>query len=262
MAKVEKSVAEKLAYLYKLQRIDSKIDEIQVLKGELPIEVSDLEDEIAGLETRNERVSKSIEETEKEISIHNSNIKESEVLIARYDKQLDSVKNNREFNALTKELELQKLEIQLSEKKIRETNTSLDVKKEAFNSSDEKLEHKKKNLESKKIELDKIIEKTNKEELKYQKQSVRAQKTIEERILKSYTKIRKNYKNGLSVVKVERDSCGGCFNRIPPQMQIEIGLRMKIIACEHCGRILVDDDIENTILTKAKAKAEAEAEAK
>jgi len=249
---VEISVAEKLAKLYKLQKIDSKIDEIQILKGELPIEVSDLEDEIVGLETRNKRLANTIEDIEKEIAAHNSNIKESEALIARYDKQLDIVKNNREFDALTKELELQKLEIQLSEKKIRDSSTSFDVKKETFDISSEKLDEKNKNLESKKIELDKIIEKTNKEELKFQKQSVRARKGIEDRIMKAYDKIRKSYKNGLSVVKVERDSCGGCFNRIPPQMQIEIGLRMKIIACEHCGRILVDDEIG---AKKAVAKA-------
>lgn len=243
MAKAELSVAEKLTNMYNLQQIDSKIDEIKILKGELPIEVSDLEDEITGLETRNNRLSDSIGEIEKEISNHNGNIKESEALIAKYEKQLDVVKNNREFDALTKELELQKLEIQLSEKKIKEANVNLDAKKETQEASTERLDSKKKDLESKKVELDKIIEKTDKEEQKLMKQSVKARKGIEERLLKAYDKIRTNYKNGLSVVKVERNSCGGCYNRIPPQMQIEIGLRMKVIVCEHCGRILVDDAI-------------------
>jgi predicted nucleic acid-binding Zn-ribbon protein len=252
MAKGELSIEEKLTHLHALQKIDSKIDEIHILKGELPIEVSDLEDEIAGLQTRNKRLSDTIDGIEKEIAAHNGNIKESEALIAKYEKQLDTVKNNREFDALTKELELQKLEIQLSEKKIREATTTLDMKKEAFAASNERLEAKNSNLESKKVELDKIIEKTNKEEIKLTKQSVKARKGIEERILKAYDKIRKNYKNGLSVVKVERNSCGGCFNRIPAQMQIEIGLRMKIIACEHCGRILVDDEIGQKVKVPAK----------
>lgn len=252
MAKAELSVAEKLTKLHALQQIDSKIDEIHILKGELPIEVSDLEDEIAGLQTRNKRLSDGIEDIEKEISAHNGNIKESEALIAKYEKQLDTVKNNREFDALTKELELQKLEIQLSEKKIREASETLELKKEAFKISNDKVEAKNSNLETKKVELDMIIEKTDKAETKLKKQSEKARKGIEERILKAYDKIRKNYKNGLSVVKVERNSCGGCYNRIPAQMQIEIGLRMKIIACEHCGRILVDDEIG--VKVKAVAK--------
>ena len=251
MAKGELSIADKLKNLHDLQQIDTKIDEIHILKGELPIEVSDLEDEIAGLETRNNRLTDTINDIEREISAHNGNIKESEALIARYEKQLDEVKNNREFDALSKELELQKLEIQLSEKKIREAQGTLDMKKETFEASNGRLEQKKADLEEKKVELDKIIEKTEKEEIKLNKQSTKARKGVEDRFLKAYDKIRERYKNGLAVVKVERDSCGGCFNRIPPQLQIEIGLRMKIIACEHCGRILIDDKIGE----KEEAKA-------
>ena len=243
--KAEVSVAEQLKNLFTLQTIDSKIDEIEVFKGELPMEVKDLEDEIAGLETRIGKLKNSIDEVNRVVVTHKGNIKDSESLIAKYEKQLDNVKNNREYEALTKEIELQRLEIQLSQKKIGEAEKNLEAKQEVFDSTEGKLKERQKDLDIKKEELGKIIEKTEKEEKSLKRKSDNAQKKIDDRLLTSYKRIRSNYKNGLAVVNVERDACGGCFNRIPPQIQIEIELRRKIIACEHCGRVLVDDNIMN-----------------
>jgi len=239
----EQSIAEKLKALYALQQIDSKMGEIAILKGELPMEVSDLEDEITGLKTRLKKLESSVAEIDHEIGRHNNNIKESEGLIVKYEKQLDNVKNNREFDALTKEIELQRLEIQLSQKKIIEANVARETKSESLDGISSKLNQRTKDVESKKVELQKIIEKTEKEETKLVKESDKARKDIEDRLLVSYDKIRKTYRNGLAVVTVARGACGGCFNRIPPQLQIEIGVMKKIIACEHCGRVLIDESI-------------------
>lgn len=241
--KQQEPIIERLKRLYDIQQIDSKIDEIAILKGALPMEVSDLEDEITGLVTRLERLHETVEDIEKEKSAHEMNISNSNALIERYEKQLDDVKNNREYDALTKEIELQKLEIQLSEKKIRDTSEKLGLKKEFYETSKEKLESKQKDLEVKKVELAAIIEKTEKEEQKFLKKSTSAKKKVEDRLLKAYNKVRTRYRNGLAVVTVDRDSCGGCFNKVPPQVQIEIRAAKNIIACEHCGRILVDDVI-------------------
>ena len=237
----ELSIIEKLSQLYALQSVDSRIDAIEIMKGELPMEVSDLEDELVGLKTRITRLETNISEVDDKISKHKINIKESETLIAKYEKQLENVKNNREYDALTKEIELQKLEIQLSEKKIREASGQKEIKVSATAVSQEKYDARSADLENKKVELEKIIEKTEKEEKKLNKLSVKSRKGLDERLLKSYDKIRKSYRNGLAVAIVERGACGGCFNRIPPQMHIEITQRKKIIACEHCGRVLVDD---------------------
>ena len=252
--KKEVSVEDNLKKLYNLQLIDSEIDEIGVLKGELPIEVSDLEDAIGGLETRVNRVQGNIDNLKKDIAHHEGKIKESEALIKRYTKQMDEVKNNREYDALTKEQELQRLEIQLSEKKINEAKQSIDLKKESLSGTKAKLKQKKKDLEVKKVELKEIIEKTEKKEKSLIKKSATAKKSVEDRLLKAYEKIRSTYRNGLAVVTVERESCGGCFNKIPPQVQLEIGLHKKIIVCEHCGRILIDD----SILNPEKKKEEVE----
>ena len=242
MATKDLTVAEKLKDLYDLQLIDSNIDNIAILKGELPMEVSDLEDEIVGLETRLSKLNVNIQELEGEISKHQNNIKESEALIIKYEKQMDDVKNNREYDALTKELELQKLEIQLSEKKIKEYKHSFENKKETLDATQERVTSKKTDLDNKKVELEKIIEKTEKEEEKLFKKSERKKKVVEPRLLKAYTKIRTSYRNGLAVVTVSRNSCGGCFNKIPPQIQLEIQGQKKILACEHCGRVLVDNE--------------------
>lgn len=243
MATQELSIAEKLKQLYELQLIDSEIDEIAILKGELPMEVSDLEDEIVGLETRVNKLTANIEDLEHDVSRHQANLKEAEALIARYEKQMDNVKNDREYGALQKELEIQRLEIQLSEKKTGEVRGIIGNKEETLKATQERLDQKKKDLEVKRVELEKIIEKTEKDTEKLMKKSERAKKKIDERLLKAYLKVRGAYRNGLGVVTVERDACGGCFNQIPPQVQLEIGMRKKIIACEHCGRVLVDNNI-------------------
>jgi len=247
-----KSTKDIIESLYTLQLIDSKIDEIQIMKGELPIEVSDLEDEIVGLEKRTDRLQSSIEEIKNEISRHEANIKESNMLQERYEKQLDSVKNNREYNALTKEIELQKLEVQLSEKKIKETSEKLENKEETLTASTTKLDSRKADLDAKKVELEKILEKTNKEEKKLLNESKKAEANIEERLLTSYKRIRERYRNGLAVVTIQRDACGGCFNRIPPQIKIEVGLYKETIACEHCGRVLIDDELAEQLEGKKK----------
>lgn len=251
MAANEKTVAETLQELYSLQLIDSSIDEIKILKGELPIEVSDLEDEVTGLETRINRLKANVDDMEGSISSHHANIKEAEALALKYEKQMDNVKNNREYDALSKELELQKLEVQLSNKKIKEIEAQLEVKKATLADADTKFAGKQAELEKKKEELDKIITKTEKEETKLQKKSNSQKKKIEPRLLKSYERIRSRYKNGLAVVTVSRQSCGGCFNKIPPQVQLELGRRKKLIACEHCGRVLVDENIMNPEVEEA-----------
>ncbi len=243
MAKAkEKTVAEKLQALYKLQEIDSKRDDIQILKGELPMEVKDLEDEIEGLRTRLGKLESSVKEYETEIARYRNTGKEAEELILRYQKQLDDVKNNREYEALTKEIDLQKLEIQLADKKQKGSGVLLEDKVKLVNLTKEKIDKKDAELVDKKVELENIIKKTEKDEETLNKKSERAKKHIEDRLLRAYTKVRGAYRNGLAVVTVERNACGGCFNKIPPQIQLEIGQRKKIIVCEHCGRILVDDE--------------------
>lgn len=237
------SIEEKLRQLYALQRIDSKIDEIEVLKGELPIEVSDLEDEITGLETRLKNLNDTVKDIEKEGQKFTTKISEGEALIKKYTKQLDDVKNNREYDALSKELEMQKLEIQLAEKKAREINDKVAAKNTVIKEAKEKLKAKKANLDIKKEELKSIIAKTEKEEKALRKSASAAEAVIEDRLLKAYHRIRTSYRNGLALVAIERDACGGCFNQIPPQIQLEVSQRKKIIACEHCGRILVDSEI-------------------
>ncbi len=236
------TVAEKLQMMFDLQTIDSNLDKIQILKGELPMEVEDLEDEIKGLETRIRKLDSKVEDLEGEINQHKGNIATSETLIERYKKQLDEVKNNREFEALTKEIELQELEIQLSNKKIGELELTKETKVDIRKNANEKLEAKVADLDKKKVELEKIITKTEKEEKTLMNKSTKAKKKLDDRLLKSYNKIRNNYRNGLAVVTIARNACGGCYNRIPPQVQIEIGTRKNIIACEHCGRILVDNE--------------------
>ncbi len=239
----ELSTAEKLRQLYELQLMDSEVDELQSVKGELPVEVNDLEDEIVGLSKRIGNAENSASEFDTEIKKQKENIKASEQLIERYKKQLDNVKNDREFSALSKEVELQQLDIQLAEKRIRDAQRNIEAKKETLDASKKRLEQRQKDLNSKQVELQKILEKTEKEEEKLRKKSDKARKGIEERLLKSYDKIRTSYRNGLAVVTVVRQACGGCFNHVPPQLQLEVGLHKKIIACEHCGRILVDDSI-------------------
>lgn len=243
MATENNTVAEKLKKLYELQQIDSELDQIEVLKGELPIEVSDLEDTIAGLDKRVNKLQGEIDDLNNTVNGHEAAIKEAESLIERYNTQLDNVKNNREYDALTKELEIQRLDIQLAEKRIREANVTIAGKEETLGAAQERLDKKKKDLEIKKVELEEISTATAKKEKELRAASEKKRKAVEERLITSYDRIRERYRNGLAVVTVERDACGGCFNEIPPQVQLEISMRKNIIACEHCGRVLVDDYI-------------------
>ncbi|MEP7322032.1 MAG: C4-type zinc ribbon domain-containing protein [Saprospiraceae bacterium] len=243
MIKADIPVAIQLKKLYELQHIDSQINEFETLKGELPVEVSDLEDELEGLDTRSKKLDESIKNVEKEVGKFQSGIKDSKALIAKYEKQLDTVKNNREYDALMKEIELQKLEIELFNKKIKDTEAQSASKEELLKGTKEKIKGKKKDLELKKIELDEVIAKTEEDVAKLTKKSDKAKKDIDERLIIAYDRIKKNYRNSLAVVTVQRDACGGCFNKIPPQTQLEISQHKKVLACEHCGRILVDESI-------------------
>jgi uncharacterized protein len=244
------SVEEKLTSLVTLQKIDSKLDEIQILKGELPIEVKDLEDEIEGLHARQVRVEEEINGMQEFIAQKKEAIKEAEALVAKYEKQSDNVKNNREFEAINKEIEMQTLEIKLCEKHIKDATEDIGEKARQLESAKKAVATKESNLSGKKSELEKIITETVKEETLYRSQADGARNHVDERLLLSYDRIRKNYRNGLSVVPVERDSCGGCFHAIPPQKQSEIKLRKKVIVCENCGRILVDTDLNDSIEIK------------
>lgn len=234
------AVEQKLKALYHLQRIDSKVDEIKRLRGELPIEVSDLEDEIEGLLTRNRNLDTDINELQSTKKLSSTNIEQANALIAKYEKQQMNVKNNREFEALTREIEMQKLEIQLSEKRIRDAQKDLDIKNRLLSETQFKLENKRKELEAKKKELEVIISETQKEEEVLLELSSKSVNDIETRWFNYYNRIRGSYKNGLAVAVVERDSCGGCFGKIPPQRQLEIRQHKKVLLCEHCGRILID----------------------
>jgi hypothetical protein len=239
----EISVEDKLKALYQLQQVDTSIDKIKILRGELPLEVQDLEDEIAGLETRISNYEEEVNNLEQSISARNQEILNSESLIKKYEEQQNNVRNNREYDSLSKEIEFQTLEIELSKKKINEFTAEKENKLEIIKEARETLEERKGDLESKKSELNEIVADTQKEEENMNKRSEEIQEIIEPRLLTAYKRIRGNARNGLAVVVVERDACGGCFNKIPPQRQLDIKSRKKIIVCEYCGRILVDDEI-------------------
>ena len=237
-----KSVEEKLKALYQLQLIDSEVDRIRTVRGELPLEIEDLQDSIEAYSKRKEKVVQEID-SENEIKTKNTNqIAESNELIKKYKKQLENIKNNREFVSLTKEIEFQTLEIELSEKKIKNSEANLLHHTEKLNSLNDDLNVRKDELDKKSGELDEIVKETEKEEEALLKKSQKAKKVIDDRWVLAYEKIRGNVKNGLAVVSVKRDACGGCFNKIPPQRQLDIKLHKKIIICEHCGRILVDEE--------------------
>jgi len=245
--KSEVSIEKKLIALYNLQQIDSQVDKIRIIRGELPLEVQDLEDEIAGLETRIENFLQEAEALDKSMAEKKNAIKESQILIKRYEEQQMNVRNNREYDSLTKEIEFQNLEIQLSEKRIREFMQIEETKKLEVDQLQSLLSDRKNDLEIKKNELDDIVAETEKEENDLIKRSEDNRKFIEERLITAYSRIRKNARNGLAVDQIERDACGGCFNKIPPQHQLDIRMHKKIIVCEYCGRILVDDGIVNLI---------------
>lgn len=256
----ESTVEEKLQALYDLQVIDSKIDKIRTIRGELPLEVQDLEDEVAGLETRIENSEEALKTLEADVSAKKNQIEESKAAIKKYEEQQKNVRNNREYDALTKEIEFQNLEIELSEKRIKEYSFKIEAKKEGIDASKAKLDEVKNDLDVKKNELDEIIAETEKEEGQLQKESEKAQSVIEDRLLTAYKRLRTNARNGLAVVPVERNACGGCFNKIPPQRQLDINSHKKVIVCEHCGRILIDPKmagIEEVVVEKPKRRTRA-----
>ncbi|MBU2652047.1 MAG: hypothetical protein KKA81_14050 [Bacteroidetes bacterium] len=247
----EQKVELVLKSLYSLQLIDSQIDRIQNIRGELPLEVQDLEDDIVGLETRIANFRNEISDIEKSIGAKENSIKESDALIRKYKEQQMNVRNNREYDSLSKEIEFQTLEIQLSEKRIAENKLEQQKKQQEIESSEKILDERMKDLELKKSELKDIITETEKEEKDLQVKSELNQQNIDDRLIQAYKRIRKNARNGLAVVKIERDACGGCFNKIPPQHQLDIKMLKKIIVCEYCGRILVDEEIVKEV-EKAK----------
>ena len=239
----EISIEEKLRALYGLQLVDSEIDKIKTLRGELPLEVQDLEDEVAGLETRMGNLKDEVVAIEQAIAKKTLEISDSLALIKKYEEQQNNVRNNREYDSLSKEIEFQTLEIELSNKKIKEFTHQVEEKRLVIEESEKALSDRQGDLDNKKKELDEIIEDTRKEEEALSNQSVDIEARIEERLLTAYKRIRMNARNGLAVVTINRDACGGCFNQIPQQRQLDIKSRKKIIVCEYCGRILVDDEI-------------------
>ena len=257
----ELTIEEKLQHLYELQRIDTEVDKIRTLRGELPLEVQDLEDELAGLETRLENLRTEIGEADKSVAQKKIEISKSEELIKKYSEQLATVRNTREYDALSKEVEFQKLEIELQQKRIREAQKAKSEKEEALEIASRQYEEKKADLEAKKAELEDIIAETHKDEEELIKKSEQLSHNIEERLLTAYKRIRSNARNGLAVVTVDRDACGGCFNNIPPQRQLDIRSRKKIIVCEYCGRILIDKYICDYDGSQQKADLETAMEA-
>ncbi|MGL5547662.1 MAG: zinc ribbon domain-containing protein, partial [Tannerellaceae bacterium] len=234
---------EKLYALYQLQTVVSEIDRIKTLRGELPLEVQDLEDEIEGLETRVQNHVDEIKDLESSIVLQKNKIEESKALIEKYKGQLDDVRNNREYDHLTKEIEFQGLEIEFAEKKIREANAAIKIKDKEVEDAKHALNERKADLKQKKDELDEIVSETKQEEERLRETAKHIETTIEPRLLTAFKRIRKSARNGLAVVYVQRDACGGCFNKIPPQKQMDIKLRKKIIVCEYCGRIMVDPEL-------------------
>lgn len=252
---MENTIAKKLESLVKLQSIDSERDELVKVRGALPDEVMDLEDEIAGYQTRADKQNQELAELEESIAGNKTAIKDAEKLIKKYEEQQMNVRNNREYDAITKEMELQQLEIQILEKRIKEAYDRIEQKKVEIDATKETLQERSKDLDSKKGELGVITQESEADEQKLLKDRDKATKNVEDRLLKSYEKVRANMRNGLAVVPVKRGACGGCFNVVPPQKQAEIREKKKIIVCEHCGRILADveDEVEED-LTKPKRR--------
>jgi len=246
----EVSVEQKLQALFTLQQIDSQIDKIKIIRGELPLEVQDLEDEIAGLETRAAKFEKEVADLNETIVSKKTAIKESESMILKYKEQQMKVRNNREFDSLTKELDFQELEIQLSEKKIKDVGFQIENLENEITDTSDRLKERNIDLDAKKAELTDIVQDTENEVDDLAKQSVENEKYIEDRLVTAYKRIRENARNGLAVVQIERDACGGCFNKIPPQHQLDIRMHKKIIVCDYCGRILIDQNVADVVHEK------------
>lgn len=244
------SVEEKLKALYQLQTMLSEIDKIKTLRGELPLEVQDLEDEIEGLTHRVEKYNEEIAELNTNIAVRADKIKEAQVAVDRYKEQLNDVKNNREYDMLTKEIEFQNLEIELQNKMTNDAKRSIEGKQKDIVTANETLNERRLDLDVKKSELDEIISETKVEEEKLREKAKALEVTIEPRLLTAFKRIRKSSRNGLGIVYVERDACGGCFNKIPPQRQLDIRMRKKIIVCEYCGRIMIDPELAGVEIEK------------
>ncbi|EFA97955.1 zinc ribbon domain-containing protein [Hoylesella timonensis] len=244
------SVEEKLKTLYELQTTLSSIDEKRALRGELPLEVQDLEDETEGLTTRMEKIQTEIDEFKKAISQKKADIANAESSVERYKKQLDEVKNNREYDTLTKEIEFQSLEIELCNKKIKEALIKIEEKEADLKEAEALLSDRKVALKEKKGELDEIMQETRDEEEELKEKAKGLEVMIEPRLLSSFKRIRKNARNGLGIVYVQRDACGGCFNKIPPQRQLDIKMHKKVIVCEYCGRIMIDPELAGVEVEK------------
>ncbi len=247
---VDLSIEKKLKAIWELQQLDSNIDQLNLLKGELPIEVSDLEDAIIGLETRTENIKNEIANYEITIANHKTNIKNSEEMSKKYKKQLEDVKNNREFEALNKEIEICGLEVLAAEKRIKENYSFIEAKQTSLADVENIISQRKEDLVVKKAELETIVKETEAEENELLEKRLGFEKEVDERLLKAYRRIRKNVKNGVAVAPIMRGSCGGCFSKIPPQRQSDIKQHFKIIDCEHCGRILVDNEITGIYVEK------------
>lgn len=252
----EYTVEEKLKTLYQLQTTLSKIDEIKTLRGELPLEVEDLEDEIVGLNTRIDNIKGNINELRRELVGRKADIEKANNAIAKYKEQLDNVSNNRQFDLLTKEIEYQQLEVELAEKKTVEANEALEARQIDLAQAIKDLDERKNDLVDKKSELEEIVSETKQEEEKLREKSKELETKIEPRLLQSFKRIRKNTRNGLGIVYVQRDACGGCFNHIPPQRQLDIKSHKKIIVCEYCGRIMVDPELAGVTVTPKEAPKE------
>lgn len=249
------TVEAKLRNLYQLQTMLTKIDKIKTLRGELPLEVQDLEDEIVGLSTRIDKTKNEINDLSTDISNRRAKIEASNSAIAKYREQLDNVRNNREYETLSKEIEYQSLDVELNEKRISEAREAIERLKQEISQSTLVVEDRQADLDVKKSELDEIISETRAEEEKLRENARSIEQTIEPRLLLAFKRIRKNTRNGLGIVYVQRDACGGCFNKIPPQRQLDIRMRKKIIVCEYCGRIMVDPELAG-VQTTPKAPEE------
>ncbi|MCR5312251.1 MAG: hypothetical protein K6E54_01135 [Bacteroidaceae bacterium] len=240
---IDMTVEEKLKNLYQLQTMLSEIDKIRILRGELPLEVEDLEDEVEGLRTRIDHTQEEMEDLRAHISRLHGQIDEAVGKLRGYQDHLDNVANNREYDLLNKEIEYQNLEIELCQKRIREANNDLKRKEDQLNQNEQLLDERSQDLDMKKNELDEIIAETKAEEEKLREKAKNLELTIEPRLLQAFKRIRKNSRNGLGIVYVQRDACGGCFAKIPPQRQLDVRMRKKVIVCEYCGRILIDSEL-------------------
>ena len=239
------------SYDERLEIIDSKIDKIRIVRGELPLEVQDLEDDVTGLQTRIDKINEEISDLDNTISGKKNLIIDAEAGIEKYKSQQNNVRNNREYDSLSKEIEFQTLEIELANKRIKEAKIKLDGKKDILSENESKINARQDELKLKQDELESIINETEKEEKALEADSAKAEALIDDRLIIGYKRVRNSVRNGLAVVSVERESCGGCFNKIPPQRQLEISLRKKVLVCEHCGRILVDPDLAEAVAEKA-----------